>query len=170
MNNMTPDQLLQKAKEMIKQEGKTYFFNFRQNNSGGSFDDNDDVCEEVIIEAHSPEEANLLADNHGIYFDGCAMGLDCSCCGDRWYRLYEDEKGTDEPMIYSKKVKEVYKGMFRNKCIIYYLNGKKEKVIFKTYKDCPKHEWERHYNIGDKCKICGIWRSELDKIEAKKGV
>ena len=26
----------------------------------------------------------------GVYFDGCDIGLDCSCCGDRWSD-YADE-------------------------------------------------------------------------------
>lgn len=63
---------------------KFYFFN--QNNSGGSFDVTDKLCHRVIIEASNVDEAIDIAENMGIYFDGCATGSDCECCGDRWYR------------------------------------------------------------------------------------
>lgn len=155
----------------IKSEGKTYFYCFKQNNSGGMFDENDNVCENVIIEAHTPEEANKLADNVGIYFDGCSTGQDCSCCGDRWYELWEDAEGTDIPTIYGKDVNEIYKSCFSNKVIIHYLDGTKKKIIFKTYQDCPKHDFEEdrffcNYNLA-KCKICGMYKSELNKENKK---
>jgi len=79
------EQSIQKEKNIkIKTEGKLSFYEFNQNNSGGSFTVNDKVCHRVIIQAHSPSEARQKALDIGIYFDGCALGLDCSCCGDRW--------------------------------------------------------------------------------------
>jgi hypothetical protein len=73
------------------------FFTYHQNNSGGSF-----VGPQfVIIEADSASEANYIAENHPdspIYFDGCEAERDCKCCGDRWYRTYDD--GTEKPQIY----------------------------------------------------------------------
>lgn len=59
------------------------FYEYRQNNSGGTFDM--DLGEKVYIQANSPEEANSIAENNGIYFDGVYYDRDCSCCGDRWY-------------------------------------------------------------------------------------
>lgn len=76
------------------------FFTYSQNNSGGVF------CEPakyVIIEADSADEANRIAEDNGLYFDGCMTGSDCSCCGDRWYRAYDGE-GEDKPMIYSDEI------------------------------------------------------------------
>ena len=143
-----------KSKSTIKEKGETKFYQFSQNNSGGSFVDNEDVCEYVFIEAHSVKEANLLADNFGIYFDGCEQGTDCSCCGDRWYPVSE---GDIKPMIYEEDVREIYESGFRQKCIIHYLDGKKEKIIFKTEKDCPKHKYKQQHNIGKKCEVCGKW-------------
>ena len=32
-----------------------------------------------------------LAEDIGLYFDGVEQGMDCSCCGDRWYRAWEDD-------------------------------------------------------------------------------
>jgi hypothetical protein len=64
------------------------WFHFRQNNSGGGFDINDDegIGPQIWVEADDAKEANELALELGIYFDGCADGLDCDCCGDRWHR------------------------------------------------------------------------------------
>ncbi len=66
------------------------FYYFRQNNSGGSFVVDKTLCVQVYIEADTAEEANKKAEMLGIYFNGCDKGLDCSCCGDRWYRVRED--------------------------------------------------------------------------------
>jgi hypothetical protein len=49
----------------------TKFYEFDQNNSGGSFVVNDKVCHRVIIDK---------AETLGIHFDGWG---DCSCCGNR---------------------------------------------------------------------------------------
>lgn len=68
------------------------WFEFSQNNSGGNFNG----PETVYVEATSADHANDIAESHGIYFDGCDSGLDCSCCGDRWYRQWSDD-GEDEP-------------------------------------------------------------------------
>jgi hypothetical protein len=63
------------------------FYTYRQNNSGGSFrvDKNVGISVEVVIEARSHDEARDKAESIGLYWDGCDSGLDCSCCGDRWY-------------------------------------------------------------------------------------
>jgi hypothetical protein len=68
------------------------FWYFHQNNSGGSFIINEHVAELVIIEANSELDAIDKGMDVGIYFDGCAKGIDCECCGDRWsisHRLAE---------------------------------------------------------------------------------
>jgi hypothetical protein len=68
---------------------ETYgWYEFRQNNSGGSFVMDDDVSIYVLIQAASNYEANAKAQDIGIYFDGCSDGRDCDCCGDRWYEAY----------------------------------------------------------------------------------
>lgn len=61
------------------------WFQFNQNNSGGSFIIDDNVTHRVIIEANSEEEAIEIGDSLGMYWNGCEKGYDCSCCGDRWY-------------------------------------------------------------------------------------
>ena len=74
------------------------FYNFRQNNSGGSFSG---PALNVIVEAWNAEDANSRAESVGLYFNGCGMGFDCSCCGDRWSMAWESE-GEDQPSIYGK--------------------------------------------------------------------
>ena len=74
------------------------FFQYRQNNSFGTWEG----PQNIIVEADSPGEADELAVAHGIvYFDGCANDVDCSCCGDRWSRSWEDA-GDDVPSIYGE--------------------------------------------------------------------
>ena len=80
------------------------FFDFHQNNSGGSFDHDPKrgIGYSVIIEAATPAEANERALAIGLYFDGCEQGLDCDCCGDRWYEQWESHSGTEQPEMYGK--------------------------------------------------------------------
>lgn len=62
------------------------FFTYDQNNSGGSFSfEKGKIAQYVIIEADTEWEADVLAQTLGIYFNGVENGLDCECCGDRWY-------------------------------------------------------------------------------------
>lgn len=57
------------------------FYEYDQNNSGGFWKL---PAISVIIEASSPEEANKIAQENGVYFDD--KWDDCpSCCGSRWY-------------------------------------------------------------------------------------
>ena len=105
---------------------KTKFYTFNQNNSGGSFvyDEKRGISEWVIIEAKSSTEANDIAKDIGIYFDGISEGKDCPCCGDRWHPASEDD-GKESPMCYGTKA-ENYKTWFRNKVLpvaIHYLDG-----------------------------------------------
>lgn len=78
------------------------FFEFRQNNTGGSFeiDDEAGISILVIVEADGPEDANRRAQELGIYFDGCEDDRDCSCCGDRWSAQWSDDQGEPVPSQY----------------------------------------------------------------------
>lgn len=71
------------------------FYEFRQNNSGGSFtyDELSGVSVTVLIEADSPQEANIRAESIGIYFDGYG---DCSCCGNRWHEVDSYDEYTED--------------------------------------------------------------------------
>lgn len=64
------------------------FYVFRQNNSGGDFIG----PQYVIVGAVSPEQAEELAVCYGdVYFNGVNKGIDCPCCGDRWWPLYGND-------------------------------------------------------------------------------
>ena len=80
------------------------YYTFRQNNSGGIWDINEDVNVFVIIEANSVEDANYRAESDGIYFDGCLNDIDCGCCGDRWSRT---EKYYSRSCIFDSLMDEV---------------------------------------------------------------
>lgn len=83
---------------------KAKYFTFNQNNSGGSFsyDENAGIGHHVIVEAINASHAMARAVDIGLYFNGCETGMDCSCCGDRWYEVWNDEQGTDVPMVYNE--------------------------------------------------------------------
>jgi hypothetical protein len=79
------------------------FFDFRQNNSGGTFQSDHvaGISLTVIVEAVDAEQANLRAEIIGLYFDGVG---DCSCCGNRWYSKWHGDKGDPVPSIYGNPV------------------------------------------------------------------
>lgn len=104
---------------------QTKLYRFDQNNSGGSFRENEDICNIVVIEAHSAEEANTIAKNIGIYFDGIKEGLDCPCCGDRWTPVSE----LDTDII--DDINNIKKTVFSDTIIIHYLNKPKEMIYLK---------------------------------------
>lgn len=101
------------------------FYTFSQNNSGGSFVQDENISHYVIIEANSAEEANRLAERKGLYFDGYG---DCSCCGNRWSEAWYDE-GDDVPTIYGESVSEyvaIRAWMDEYETVVHYLSGEVE--------------------------------------------
>ena len=78
------------------------FYTFSQNNTGGRFIG---PAQFVIIEADSAEQANSIADNNDLYFDGIGDGRDCPCCGDRWHSVDKSD-GKLKPKIYGKNPEE----------------------------------------------------------------
>lgn len=93
------------------------WFEYTQNNSGGTFVTNDKLCHRIFIEARNAEEANGFAESLGIYFDGCSTGDDCPCCGDRWNTPWDEVKF---PFVYgrfseeeAKRIADTYQVTFR---------------------------------------------------------
>ena len=107
------------------------FYTFTQNNSGGYFDFNevDGITRFVIIEAQNSDNANSLATDKSIYFNGCNRDMDCACCGDRWSMAGESE-GTNKPKVYGEDATKEMVGMTWMKkdheVCVHYLSGKKE--------------------------------------------
>ena len=71
------------------------YFKFRQNNSFGVFRG----TPLVFVQADNAADANRIAQDHGVYFNGVADGLDCDCCGDRWFPVNDDD-AQDQPSSY----------------------------------------------------------------------
>lgn len=74
------------------------FFLYDQNNSGGSFDIDDEkgIGPSVWIEANDKRQANARATEElGIYFCGVEAGIDCECCGDRWSSPWSEDGETE---------------------------------------------------------------------------
>ena len=106
----------------------TKFFTFRQNNSVGYFIINDYVARFVIIEARDANEAISKAIKITKNYS-----QSCPCCGKRWNLRVNDNDGTDEPMVFNTKIKEKeHKSDFGCETIIYYYNGQKEKLWYKS--------------------------------------
>ena len=78
---------IQKMKRTIQ----TKFYEFNQNNSGGHFDVDENVCHRVIIEAMDEKHAVALLEPMIENQSGS-----CSCCGDRWSTEYAYEINFDE--------------------------------------------------------------------------
>ena len=68
---------------MAKKEAGLKFYEYSQNNTGGSFTTDDKLCHRLFIEANSSTEADEIAEGLGCYWNGVDEGSDCPCCGDR---------------------------------------------------------------------------------------
>ena len=106
------------------------FYTFRQNNSGGHFhfDEESGITHYTIIEANDEWQCREIAENIGIYFDGYSIGMDCSCCGDRWRFPYDEP--SENPEFYGEIVKKdgdygSWMEQGKNVCV-HYLDGRKE--------------------------------------------
>ena len=73
-------------KQRMKRELETKFYEFNQNNSGGSFDVDENVCHRVIIEAIDAKHAQSIFEPMIENQSGS-----CPCCGDRWSSYDPDE-------------------------------------------------------------------------------
>ena len=85
----------------------------------------------MIIEADSANEANIKAEEIGIYFNGCSIGMDCSCCGDRWCSVDEGD-ADNNALVYSDSVGNyncMWTPLGKAYAYVYYKNGTKESYI-----------------------------------------
>lgn len=67
------------------------YYEFTQNNSGGSVVYDAQLTHRLFIEARSETKATEKAIRMGVYFEGTEDETDCSCCGDRWSKPDEME-------------------------------------------------------------------------------
>lgn len=110
---------------------KPGFVTFTQNNSGGRFDFDEDrgITHHVIIEANTADQASARAHDVGLYFDGVSSGMDCGCCGDRWYEPWSADMDA-EPTVYGKPASSatgysIWMPEGKEICI-HYLDGRKQ--------------------------------------------
>lgn len=123
-------------------EDMTYLYEYRQSNSGGSFDSGDGLALNVLIEAKNADQANEIAYEIGI------DGSDYNCCGDRWYEADEDDR--------YETMEDVWKGVTNsslrlnrvfnaNPLAIHYLDGRviemdhdQYEKAYKAYKESKR--------------------------------
>ena len=110
------------------------WFLYRQNNSGGLFERTENIRNLVFIEAVDGESANLYAESIGIYFNGCKSGRDCSCCGDRWYPVWDDSDGITIEQVrgYIESYAKFNSKGFADyiSAILHYADGRKKDILF----------------------------------------
>ena len=122
------------------------FYHFRQNNSGGYFVIGENVNVHVFVEASTPRLANERAEQVGIYFDGVSAGVDCECCGNRWYRIYEGEnceQGEQTLCIYGEPIEVV-----SDETIIYMADGRVLRGGSRVSQEAP-NAWARLIEESD---------------------
>ncbi len=100
------------------------WFRFGQNNSGGYFVVNENVCEEVLIQARSAAEALQRGE---AFFDNSDS---CPCCGDRWSDWIDDTDGTDEPRIHGEPLAAIEASSFRKQARLHHFDGRIETITF----------------------------------------
>lgn len=123
------------------------FFDYRQNNSGGSFivDEERGISVNVIIEASNAKDADEIARSKGIYFNGVSDGFDCECCGDRWYpndNYLNTEEGDPVPSLYGTPLTErkSYIRWAAPDTFIHYLDGRVEGFTVPTHEELAEKD------------------------------
>lgn len=112
------------------------FYQWNQNNSGGIFVVNDQLCHRIIVEADTMKEAEHKAFDMGVYYNGCYDGIDCDCCGDRWYcadtvDIPNESYSYDSVEDYAQHLADEY-GWTTPDIRIFYKNGEVEDIFTQT--------------------------------------
>ena len=107
------------------------WFQYTQNNSGGSFVNDANVSNYVLIQAPNNTLADCIAESIGIYFNGVADGSDCDCCGDRWNT--SRPAGDSEPLVYGKPPSN-----YGDELVRIYPFGSSNPVSIKDLENLPK--------------------------------
>lgn len=101
------------------------FYLFTQNNSGGDFDVDENVCHHVIIEANDESYAKqlfepMIEDQSG----------SCECCGPRWGCTDPDEVVMFSESLheYAQKLANMSFVFSSPEVIIHHLDGNKTKI------------------------------------------
>lgn len=110
-----------------------YFYIYAQNNAGGNFitDCERGISQAIFIEESTPEKANKKAMSIGLYFDGVENGIDCGCCGDRWYRAWNASYPAGCFSISRFKSVSLNKAIKRDLYFVHRANGEIERIDFR---------------------------------------
>jgi hypothetical protein len=100
------------------------WFTFSQNNSRGSFVEDENVCETVCIQAVSAADAVAKAETFMDNRDSCP------CCGDRWSFWVDDSDGCAVPSVYGGPIETTAPSRLRRKAKLHYIDGMVETVEF----------------------------------------
>ena len=93
-------------------------YSFRQNNSGGFYTQPAKFI--IVKDAKDSEHATEIALGAGMYLQGVAAGMDCGCCGDRWYGV-DDEWDTMENALLAINDKDVMQDSMRSDGVPHYI-------------------------------------------------
>jgi len=93
-------------------------YSFRQNNSGGFYTQPAKFI--IVKDAKDSEHATEIALGAGMYLQGVAAGMDCGCCGDRWYGV-DNEWDTMENALLAITGKDVYQDSMRSDNVPHYV-------------------------------------------------
>lgn len=100
------------------------WFHFSQNNSGGGFVVDENVCEDVFIQdtnaASAIRRAEAFMDNSD----------SCPCCGDRWSFWLDDSDGKPVPMKYDVPAEIEAPSFFRKNYKLHFFDGHVETHAF----------------------------------------
>lgn len=115
------------------------WYEFSQNNSGGDFEVTTELCHRLFIEARNDVEALAKGLEMGVYLNGVRGGIDCGCCGDRWYEpnkvelplKYSESLTFNEIKPYAQYLADKY-GWTTPDARIYYADGKVVEVFSQT--------------------------------------
>jgi hypothetical protein len=77
----------------------TYLYS--QNNSGGVY--TKPARNIIVADAKNETQALETAEKAGLYLNGVRRGLDCECCGDRWYGMAEEFDSVADAKAHAEK-------------------------------------------------------------------
>ena len=103
------------------------WFHFSQNNSGGYFIVNEQVAEDVYVQAENAQQAAARA---AVIFEPYSEF--CECCGERWSFYVHDDDGYDEPTNYATPIMQVVAGRYRTQARLHHINGTVETYFYTT--------------------------------------
>lgn len=164
------------------------FYSYHQSNPGGNFDSNQP--RELFIEAKSGQEADDRASKYHVYFNGCEDGIDCNCCGDRWYSNANSwsDHGSETPILHGYEIRPdtttkdivlekpevlTYGFDYPYDVVVYYADDTEKRLTITQEDHDHAKQIQRdnaetfygfsYYRDGTLSEVYQVWASEFDK-------